>query len=229
MLKFDHFFDRFLSEQTALMPKSLCSKRTESVAIVFFSISFRPLASLARPSFFFDLLSAACFACTAPVFISFSFRPPFSTKCLFGSLGFCFLLFVSYFLILCALSVFMFTPLFLPCCSFLFLLFVYFPFWVLLLCFAFPSCFAFLFAIDFCCVCSLLAGLGPLLAALGPLLAALGPLLDALGPLLAALGLLLGRSWALLGGSWGALGRSWPLLGRSWKNIKKTIKKRCPK
>ena len=41
-----------------------------------------------------------------------------------------------------------------------------------------------LLAIDFCCICSLLAGLGPLLAALGPLLGALGPLLAALGPLL---------------------------------------------
>ena len=53
MLKFDHFFDRFLNEKAALKPKNLGSKRTESVAIVFFSISFRPLASLARPSFFF--------------------------------------------------------------------------------------------------------------------------------------------------------------------------------
>ena len=93
---------------------------------------------------------AACFACTALVIFSLSFRPPASL----------------------ARPPFSFRSL------------------------------AFLFAIDFCCVRSLLAGLGPLLAALGPLLAALGPLL-------AALGLLLGRSWALLGGSWEALGRSW--------------------
>ena len=138
-------------------------------ALVIFSLSFRPPASLARPSFsfrslfgrllrlhgpryLFALFSTACFACTALVFILLSFRPPVSTNCLLGSLGLCFLL-----------------------------------------------------------VCSLLAGLGPLLAALGPLL-------GALGPLLAALGLLLGRSWALLGGSWGALGRSWGDLGTTCEN-----------
>ena len=96
-----------------------------------------------------------------------------------------------------------------------------------MLCFCLSLCFS--FAIDFCCICSLLAALRPLLAALWPLLAALGLLLGALGPLLAALGLLLGRSWALLGGSWEALGGSWPLLGRSWNDIKKSSKNRCQK
>ena len=38
---------------------------------------------------------AACFACTALVIFSLSFRPPVSTNCLLGSLGLCFLLVCS--------------------------------------------------------------------------------------------------------------------------------------
>ena len=81
-------------------------------ALVIFSLSFLPPASLARPSFscrslfghllrlhgpcyLFALFSTACFACTARAFISLSFRPPVSTNCLLGSLGLCFLLVCS--------------------------------------------------------------------------------------------------------------------------------------
>ena len=82
---------------------------TISTALVFFSISFRPPASQARPPFSFRSLVGLLFQQIA---------------CL--ALGFCFLLFVSYCLLLFARYVFIVTTLFLLCCSSLFLLFVYF-------------------------------------------------------------------------------------------------------
>jgi len=124
------------------------------------------------------------------------------------------------------------------CCCCLCLLFVRFRFaW--LLCFlgfnlttlllAFASCVALLFVIHFCCVCSLLTGLGPLLAALGPLWVALRPLLGALGLLLGRPGAPLGPVLGALGGSWGALGELLAALGTILERSTKIIQKWMPK